>query len=69
MLIYQSQPWFSDWMHYWPKLWSLEKFIIVKDTLKAFYDFKNKQKRYKVMFLICKTMHVLKVHSIHYTLR
>ena len=43
----------------------------IKDTLKAFEDFKNKKKVYEVMLvlLICKGMYVLKVYSMHYTLR
>ena len=45
--------------------------IPVKDTLKAFDDFKSKSKKvYEVMFLTCKSMYILKVYSIHYnTLR
>ena len=42
----------------------------IKDTLKAFGDFKNKQKTVWLnFFLICKSMVILKVYSIHYTLR
>ena len=41
----------------------------LKDKLKAFDDFKNKQKGYQIMFLISKSMYVLKLNSIHYTLR
>ena len=41
-----------------------------KDTLKALGDFKNKQKNgMKYCFLICKSMYILKLYSIHYTLR
>ena len=43
---------------------------LFKDTLKAFDDFRNKQQKYvKYCFLICKSMYILKVYSIHYTLR
>ena len=42
----------------------------LKDTLKVFGDFRNKQQKYtKKFFLICKSMYILKVHSIHYTMR
>ena len=41
-----------------------------KDTLKAFDNFKNKQKQcVKYYFLICKSMYTLKEYSIHYTMR
>ena len=41
-----------------------------KDTLKAFDNFKNKQKQcVKYYFLICKSMYILKEYSIHYTMR
>ena len=40
---------------------------LLKNTLKAFNDFKNKQK--KVCFFTCRSMHIMKVHSIYYTLR
>ena len=40
------------------------------DTRKPFDDFKNKQQKcMKLCFLICKSMYILKVYSIHYTLR
>ena len=43
---------------------------VLKDTLKAFDKFKNKQKKcMKSCFLICKSIHILRVYSIHYTLR
>ena len=42
----------------------------VKDTLKGFGDFKNKQQKcMKWCFLMCKSMCILKLYSIHYTLR
>ena len=41
----------------------------LKDILKAFDDFKNKQKTMKQCFLICESMYILKVFSIHYTVR
>ena len=42
----------------------------LKDTLKAFNDFKNKQQKWmKKYFLMCKSIYILKVYSIHYTLR
>ena len=42
----------------------------LKDTMKAFNDFKNKQQKcMKQSFSICKSMHILKVYSIHYTFR
>ena len=41
-----------------------------KDTLEASDDFKNKQQKcMKQCFLICKSMYILKVYSIHNTLR
>ena len=41
-----------------------------KDTLKAFNDFRNnQQKSTNKCFLICKSMYILKVYSVHYTLR
>ena len=41
-----------------------------KDTLKTFDDFKNKQQKFtKKCFLICKSIYILKVYSIHYTLK
>ena len=47
------------------------KFLqILKDTLMVFDDLKNKQKKcMKECFLICKSIYVLKVYYIHYTLR
>ena len=45
----------------------LKALSVLKDTLKAFDDFKNKQKG--VCFFICKSMYDLKLYSIHYTLR
>ena len=54
-------------------LWKIDsvyfKAWVIKDTLKAFDDFKDKKKAYEVMFLICKSMCALEVYSIHYTLR
>ena len=42
----------------------------VKDTVKALDDFRNKQEKcMKQCFLICKSMYILKVYQIHYTLR
>ena len=41
----------------------------LKDTLKAFDDFKATKVYYEVMFLICKSTYILKVYLIHYTLR
>ena len=42
----------------------------VKDTLKGFGDFKNKQQKcMKWCFLMCKSMCILKLYSIYYTLR
>ena len=42
----------------------------LKDTLKAFDDFKDKQQKcIKQYFLICKSMYILKVYSIDYKLR
>ena len=49
---------------------SQKKFFLVKDSLKAFDGFKNKQKSVRCnVFLICKRMYILKVCSIHYTLK
>ena len=43
---------------------------IVKNTLKAFDGFKNKQQNcMKYCFLLCKSIYFLKVYSVHYTLR
>ena len=43
---------------------------IFKDILKAFDDFKFKQEKcMKYCFLICKSMYILKVYSMNYTLR
>ena len=43
---------------------------ILKDTLKAFDDFKNKQNTAgNNIFLIRKSMYILKVYSIHSILR
>ena len=43
---------------------------LLKDTLKAFNNFKNKQQKcMKKCFLISKSIHILKVYSIHYRLR
>ena len=42
----------------------------LKDTMKSFGNFKDKQRKcMKQSFLICKIMHILEVYSIHYTLR
>ena len=38
---------------------------LVKDTLKAFDDFNNKQQKCIMFF----DMYILKVYSMHYTLR
>ena len=39
-----------------------------KDKLKAFDEFKNKQQKcMKYSFLICKSIYILKVYSVHYT--
>ena len=43
--------------------------IVFKDTLKAFDDFKKKPKGYEVIFLLCKSMYILKLYLIQYTLR
>ena len=44
--------------------------LLVKDTLKAFDDFLNKQKSvWSHVFFICEGLYILKVYSIHYTLR
>ena len=44
--------------------------LLIKDALKAFDDFKNKQQKcMKWVFLICKSIYILKVYSIQYTLR
>ena len=53
---------------------SEKKFVVVweqiKGTMEAFNDFKNKQQKcMKQCFLICKSMYILEVFSIHYTLR
>ena len=40
-----------------------------KDTLKAFDNFKRKQKAYEVMFLIYKFIYILEVYSISDTMR
>ena len=45
-------------------------FRVFKDTVKAFNDFKSKQQKCMMScFLICKSMYILKVYSIHCTLR
>ena len=42
----------------------------LKDTLKAFDDFKTKQQKcMKYCFLTCESMNIPKVCSIHYTSR
>ena len=43
--------------------------VSLKDTLKVFNVLKNKQKLCKVIFLICKSMYIVKVYSILYTMR
>ena len=43
--------------------------ISVKDTLKAFDSFKSKQQKFVKCNKIRKSMYILKVYSIHYTLR
>ena len=40
-----------------------------KDIQKAFHNFKRVTKMYEVMFFICKILYIVKVYSIHYTLR
>ena len=41
-----------------------------KDTLKAFEDFKNKQQSvWSNVFWYVKSIYILKVYAIHYTLR
>ena len=56
-------------MTYWNTMDRKLSFFI-KDALQAFDDFRNKwQKCMKECFLIGKSMYILKVHSIHYTLR
>ena len=43
---------------------------LLKDTLKPFGNYKNKlQKCMKQCFSICKSMYILKVYSVHFTLR
>ena len=34
--------------------------------MKAFDDLKNKQKVHQEIFLICKSMYILKIYSVHY---
>ena len=46
----------------------LKTLNLVKDTLKALDNFKNKQKSAYKFFSICKIMFILEVYSIHYTL-
>ena len=47
-----------------------KKTTFVKDTLMALEDFKSKQKSlWSNVFLICKSMYLLELYSIHYTLR
>ena len=56
-------------MTYWNTMDRKLSFFI-KDALQAFDDFRNKrQKCMRECFLIGKSMYILKVHSIHYTLR
>ena len=45
--------------------------VILKDTMKAVDDFENKPKKkcMKLCFWICKSVYILKVYSMHYTLR
>ena len=43
--------------------------ILLKDTLKAFNDFKNKPQKCMKCFLMYRSMYILKVYSVHYTLR
>ena len=43
--------------------------VQIKETLKVFDDFKNNQKVYEVIFLTYKSIYILKVYSILYTLR
>ena len=40
----------------------------IKHIFKAFNDFKNKQQLYELFFLVSKSIYILKVYSIHYTL-
>ena len=46
--------------------------ILIKDTLKAFDDFRNKDQKCMIFFfffLISKSMYILKVYSVHYAVR
>ena len=48
---------------------SLREIPYFKATLKAFDDFKNKQQKcIKYYLFICKSMYILKVYEIHYTM-
>ena len=40
--------------------------IVIKNTLKTFDDFKKKQQKYMKQ---CRSMYIVKVYSIHCTLR
>ena len=42
---------------------------ILKNTLKALGDFRHAKKFMKYFFVIYESMYILKVYSIHYTLR
>ena len=42
---------------------------LFEDTLKAFYDFKITQKIVWSKFLVCKCIYILKIYSVHYTLK
>ena len=50
-------------------MWKLFLSVQLKDTLKVFDDFKNKKNGVLSNFLICKSMYMLEVYLIHYTLR
>ena len=43
--------------------------LSLKNTLKAADDLKTNKEVYEAMSLICKSMYILKVYSIPYTLR
>ena len=52
----------------WRQAWNV--FLALSDTMKAVNDFKIKQLKFmKEYSLICKSIYVLKVYSIHSTLR
>ena len=55
------------------KKFQIFKITFLKDTLKAFDDFKNKQQKCLkwcfLMVFLCKSMYILKVCSIYYALK